>query len=63
MKPRKIVLPDTPVIRMICIAPDVDDDYDEIVYDYDGEVSPSYEQVEDKRGLNTPEEEIVDTRI
>ena len=56
LKPRKIVLPDTPVIRMICIAPDVDDDYD-------GEVSPSYEQVEDKRGLNTPEEEIVDTRI
>ena len=44
----KIGLPDTPVIRTIYIAPDVDDYGDEIVYNSDGKVGPSYEQVEEE---------------
>ena len=60
---REIGLHDTPVIRTIYIAPYVDDDSDEIVYDSDGEVGPSYEKVEDEGELNPPEEELVDTRI
>ena len=51
------------MIRTIYIAPVVDNDSDEILYDSDGEVGPSYEQVEDKGGLNLPEEDLVDTRI
>ena len=49
---REIVLPVTPVIRTIYIAPYVDDDGDEIVYDSYGKVGPSYEQVEDEGGIN-----------
>ena len=60
---REIGLTDTPVIRTIYIAPDVDNDGDEIVYDSDGKVGPSYEQVEDKGGINPQGEELVDTRI
>ena len=59
----EIGLPDTPVIWTIYIAPDVDDDSDEIVYNSDGKAGPSYEQYEDKGGLNPPEEELVDTKI
>ena len=60
---RKIGLPDNPLIWTIYIAPDVDNDSYEIVYDSDGKVGPSYEQVEDKGGINPPEEEPVGTRI
>ena len=59
----EIGLPDTPVILTIYVAPDVDDDSDEIVYNYDGEVGPSYDQAEDEGKLNTPEEELVDKKI
>ena len=44
----EIGLPDTPVIRTIYIAPDVDDYGDEIVYNSDVKVGPSYEQVEEE---------------
>ena len=59
----KIVLPDTPVIRTIYIAPNVENDSDEIVYNSDGEVVPSYEQVKDEGYLNPPEEKLVDMMI
>ena len=59
----KIGLPDTPVIRTIYIAPDVDNDSDEIVYKSDGKVGPSYDQVKDEGELNPPEEGLVDTKI
>ena len=59
----KIGLPYTPVIRKIYIDPDIDSDSDEIVYDSDSKVVPSYEKVEDEGELNPPEEELVDMRI
>ena len=59
----EIGLPDTPVIRNIYISSDVDIDSDEIVYDSDGKVVPSYEQVKDEGELNPPEGGLVDTRI
>ena len=63
MTDSKIGLPYTPVIRKIYIDPDIDNDSDEIVYDSDSKVVPSYEKVEDKGELNPPEEELVDTKI
>ena len=51
------------MIRTIYIAPYVDDDSDDIVYNSDGEVGPSYEQVEDKGEIDPPEEWLADTKI
>ena len=45
------------------IAPYVDDDSNEIVYSSDGKVGPSYDQVKDEGELNTPEDELVETKI
>ena len=59
----EIGIPDTPLILTIFITPDVDDDIDEIVYNSDDEVVPSYEKFKDEGELNPPEEELVDTRI
>ena len=59
----KIGLPYTPLIWTIYITPDIDSDSDEIVYDSDSKVVPSYEKVQDEGELNPPEEELVDMRI
>ena len=63
LKSSEIGLPDTPVIWTIYIAPDVDNNGNDILYNSDGEVGPSYEKVEEEGDINLQEEDILDTRI